>query len=239
MERIHQMKVIPDVIRDLRPSIDVSLTVRPGLNSAAYRPTIVEPGSYLEPLTTVKPPTVFATAFHSDTRLYTMLLVDSDVPDEVNETYTSYLHWMCPNVPLNAFTSGPLKNLNEHTQYIPPHPQEGTKYHRYTFLMLPQPPISEYSLSTEARAGRGVTSKKLFIPVVKDRKAFNVRQFMKQWNLDGRTGGGAHMWRAVWDPAVNAIYQGVFGEVPPRFVQPRRFDRHLEERGRQKYINVN
>ncbi|KAF9050804.1 PEBP-like protein [Hymenopellis radicata] len=216
MERIHQLKIIPDVLPDLRPTVDVTLTIRPRPSVDDYRPVSIEPGSFVTPKTTRRPPQVRATPFHTDTRLYTMLLVDSDVPDEVNETYTTYLHWMCPNVPLNAFNRGPIKGLNTHTTYVQPHPPQGTKYHRYTLLLLPQPAISDYSLNTEGEAGyKKVTSRHLDIPVVpKDqRKGFDVRAFAKQWELNGRNGGGAHIWRAVWDSSVDAFYKSL-GEVP-------------------------
>lgn len=240
MERIHQMKVIPDVLPDLRPSIDVTLTVRPPLIARSYKPVPIEPGSYIEPLSTMSPPGVNVTAFHTDTRLYTLLLVDPDVPDEVNETYTTYLHWMCPNVPLSAFTKGPLKGLNTHTRYVPPHPQYGTKYHRYSFLMLPQPPISDYSLSTETQASKEPTSQRLNIPVVHEeqRKDFDVRAFAKRWQLDGRTGGGAHLWRAVHDSTVDTIYTRIFGQEAPRYGIPKKADRYEDLRERKKYINV-
>ena len=43
---------------------------------------------------TIDPPTLYADVFHPDTRLYTLLMVDPDVPDVENQTYTTYLHWM-------------------------------------------------------------------------------------------------------------------------------------------------
>lgn len=40
MERLHQMNVIPDVLGDLRPTLDLNLVIR-------GNPTPVEPGSFL------------------------------------------------------------------------------------------------------------------------------------------------------------------------------------------------
>ncbi|KAK0444944.1 phosphatidylethanolamine-binding protein [Desarmillaria tabescens] len=247
MERIHQMNVVPDVLPSLHPSIDVSIKVRQThLAGPTYRSRGIEPGVFLSPKQTIAPPTVYATAFHLDTRLYTMMLVDPDVPDPENETFTTFLHWLCPNVPLSAITSGPIKNLNTHTQYVPPHPQQGTPYHRYTLLLLPQParPDAPYSLVTEARsitsrsrAGR-VTSRYLPIPVVPQsaRTGFNVREFCKKWSLDGRQGGGAHMWREVWDESSDVVYKNVLHADAPKYGHPPRPDRYGHFRGEKKYI---
>ncbi|KAG6841548.1 hypothetical protein C0991_009913 [Blastosporella zonata] len=132
----------------------------------------LEPGSYLIPGQTVKPPHVYVNAFHTDTRLYTMILVDPDVPDEENQSFRTYLHWLKPNVPLSATTRAYL-NLDDHTPYIPPHPQQGTPYHRYVLLLLPQPPLSPtaltHPLTNEAFGARDPstpTSQVLDIPVV-------------------------------------------------------------------------
>jgi hypothetical protein len=104
-----------------------------------------------------------------------------------------------PNIALSATSpNGPLPDLHLHTPYIPPHPQKGTKCHRYTLLMLPQPSavelISIPAISNEQRLG------------------FNVREFMSQCGLDRTVGGGAHMWREVWSEEVSRIYKRIFSE---------------------------
>jgi len=65
------------------------------------------------------------------------------------------------------------------------------------------------------------TSTHLDIPVVRDeeRLGFDVREFVNGWwGLSGDTesvpaviGGGAHMWREVWDEDVSKIYKDVLG----------------------------
>jgi large subunit ribosomal protein L35 len=137
-----------------------------------------------------------------------------DVPDELNQTYQTYVHWLKydpqfsfllytlmnrdrPNIPLSALSSSWIPDLDTHTPYVPPHPQRGTTYHRYTTLLLPQQsPTDEIS-----------------VPILseEDRYGFNVREFMQQYGLDGSRGGGAHMFREVWDPVVSRIYRDVLG----------------------------
>lgn len=119
-----------------------------------------------------------------------------------------------PNIPLSAHHTSRTLGLNNHTKYIPPHPQRGTPYHRYVMLLLQQPPLgsSGYSLNIEARAKSDEsTSLLLDIPVVPDnqRKGFDLRSFMRKWGLDMREGGGVHMWREVWDGHVSTIYEDI------------------------------
>jgi hypothetical protein len=104
---------------------------------------------------------------------------------------------MCtrPNISLSATTTtSELFTGPSHCKYIPPHPQKGTKYHRYTLLLLPHAdpaaPIEVPKLDAEQRAH------------------FDVRAFAAHYGLDGAKGGGAHMWREVWDEEVSNIYMG-------------------------------
>ena len=109
-----------------------------------------------------------------------------------------------PNIPLSAVSpAGRIPDLNRHTPYIPPHPQRGTKYHRYTLLLLPQEsytnPISVPPLSDKERLG------------------FDVREFIRKYGLDRRDGGGIHMWREVWDEKVSKIYKDFLSKASLTF----------------------
>jgi len=168
-----------------------------------------------------------------------MLLVDPDVPNPESESFTTFLHWMKPNIALSA-TSTSLLNLNTHTKYIPPHPQRGTPYHRYATLLLPQPPRgrSDYTLAAASRAGEIPTSMHLDIPVVPDeeRLGFDVRRFVQTWNLNGDKGGGAHMWREVWDENVPIIYKDILKKAEPHYGCSTKVDPYATIKEKKKYI---
>ena len=99
-----------------------------------------------------------------------------------------------PNIPL-SFATRSIEIPEAHASYVPPHPQRGTRYHRYVVLLLPQQSLTE----------------QISIPAMSDagRLHFNVRDFAAQHGLDGSTGGGVHMWRQVWDEGVSKIYATV------------------------------
>ena len=70
-------------------------------------------------------------------------------------------------------------------------------------------------MNTTARAQPGVpTSAHLDIPIVpeEERLGFSVREFTRNWGLDARKGGGAHMWREIWNEDVSTIYKDILRE---------------------------
>lgn len=114
MERIHQMFVVPDVVPSLHPSVDLRVTypeyfvgTMQNGESKKRKHALVEPGTYLHPqqvgqfvfwspeiecspkMQTIEPPKLYTDVFHTDTRLYTLLLVD---PGELYQPSTSYTH---------------------------------------------------------------------------------------------------------------------------------------------------
>ncbi|KAF5312925.1 hypothetical protein D9619_003295 [Psilocybe cf. subviscida] len=240
MERIYQMSVVPDILPVIKPSLDLHVVAKSSsreyFNDKKTLTTVV-PGVFLTPR---QQPKLRVNAFHTDTRLYTMLLLDLDVPHPETASWTTFLHWMKPNIPISAITTN-LTELNTHTKYIPPHPQRGTPYHRYVTLLLPQPPLAsngKYSLSTEARATEGApTSVELDIPVVsmEERLHFDVREFVARWGLDAAQGGGAHMWREIWDEQVSRIYENILHVPEPRYSRPPKVDVYAEVKSQRKY----
>ncbi|EJD50082.1 PEBP-like protein [Auricularia subglabra TFB-10046 SS5] len=150
MERVYQMGVVPDLLPAFHPNVDLrvefpmrlpySKRLREAVEKRGPRYAEMEPGRYLLPNQTLAPPRLRARAFHLDERLYTLVMVDPDVPDVERATFQSFAHWIVPNVPLSIHTPFALR-LNEYAHqlpYVPPHPQEGTPYHRYTIFLLRQ-----------------------------------------------------------------------------------------------------
>ena len=147
-----------------------------------------------------------------------------------------------PNITLSATYRPPLQTLNTHTTYVPPHPQRGSPYHRYTLLLLPHTdPTARVTippLSNEARVG------------------FDLRSFCAKHGLDPGAGGAAHMWREVWDETVSDIYAHTLSacyfcslvfqtdaflihhsELPePSYGLPPRPDKYAEIRRVKKFI---
>ncbi|EKM60509.1 uncharacterized protein PHACADRAFT_246507 [Phanerochaete carnosa HHB-10118-sp] len=214
MERVHQMGVVPDLLPEIRPSLDLRVNFLERLpeklrkmDRTKRKSEKVEAGIYLLPEQTRKPPVLYTTVFHTEPRLYTLLMFDLDVPDPETCGFQSYLHWMQPNVELHTFSKNPIPLTTTHTPYIPPHPQRGTPYHRYVLMLVPQ---------------RSATERiKVPVPTMQERLGFSYREFAARHGLDATKGGGVFMWREVWDETVSKIYadvlkteEPVYGKVP-------------------------
>lgn len=83
MERVHQMNVVPDLLPELHPSIDLRVNFPERLperlrkrNRTKAKLEKTEAGVYLLPEQTRRPPTLYTTVFHTEPRLYTLLMVD-------------------------------------------------------------------------------------------------------------------------------------------------------------------
>ncbi|KAI8579062.1 hypothetical protein K450DRAFT_243679 [Umbelopsis ramanniana AG] len=207
LERVLQMRVCPDILEQFDPTAQV--IVEYDGNS------VQEAGIFLQPGETVKPPTVSFVNFHEETKLYTVMMIDPDVPDQERQTYQQQCLWLNTNVPLST-TQPVVSGGDTILPYVPPHPQKGTKYHRYTILILEQP------------------SGKIEVPSVED-KRFDTRSFIQQYQLSPR---GVSFFREVWNEDVSRIYADILKEREPVFGKPPKASKYLEDVGRKskKYL---
>ncbi|KAG9104689.1 hypothetical protein FRC06_000075 [Ceratobasidium sp. 370] len=210
MERVHQMKVIPDLLPAFHPTMDLRLSFVEGEE--------VVPGVFLPVDATLQPPSITAQAFHAEEKLYTLLMVDPDVPDPSTQGFSTYVHALQPNIPLSATKTQVLLSASEGTlPYIPPHPQNGTPYHRYTTFLLPQ----ASQLSVEASEI--------------SRENFDMRTFFEEYKYD--RGGGIHMFRGEWDKSVSAIYKNILrkaGQPEPKFGRAPQTNTYVDAMGRRR-----
>ncbi|GAA5991045.1 hypothetical protein JCM10908_006515 [Rhodotorula pacifica] len=206
MQRVTQMHVTPDLLAEIQPQADVRIQVDG---------ETIEPGVFTAPARTRDGFQVTAQVFHPEERLYTLLVVDPDVPDELNQTFTTFAHWLVPNVPLSAISSAlSLDTLPATLSYVPPHPQNGTPYHRYTTLLLEQP--SKLELAQEP-----------------ERLGFSVREFVKEHGLKP---AGVSFFRQKWDEDVSAIYNEVLDAPEPRYGRPPKIDTYVNRPAKYEVV---
>ncbi|KAI9267980.1 phosphatidylethanolamine-binding protein [Phascolomyces articulosus] len=201
LQRINQMNVIPDVLPlGLVPTVEVGIQLKGQEGS-------VEPGVFIKPEQTIEVPKIDVTNFHTDKRLYTLLLVDPDSPDVVNKTYQQHCHWLITNVPLSV-TESTVSGGDTVLDYVPPHPQKGTKYHRYTLIAYEQP-----------NGG----SEKVDIKVDK-REGFDAKAIAQTHGLQPC---GVSFFRQVWDETVSSIYSNVLRIPEPVYGKPPKPQRYI------------
>ena len=224
VERIQLMHVLPDVVPSITPTVDLEVLYGEGAGIGDHggRGGSVHPGVFLDPALvrtirlrqTREAPTIRATVFHKDTRKYTIMLVDPDAPCEDSQSFKTYVHWLVTDVPLSLPESNIPSGHPHKLAYVPPHPQCGTPYHRYTMLLFEQQP--DTSVGDVAREG------------------VQVQTFAEQ---NGLTLRGIHFWRAQWSDqnktVISQIYKDVLQVPEPRFGRVARQDRLKDELGQR------
>ncbi|WFD31372.1 mitochondrial 54S ribosomal protein YmL35 [Malassezia sp. CBS 17886] len=212
-ERLTLTRVLPDVVPSATPTVDVQVFFGEGAGIGDHggEGGDVLAGVFVDVGKTLTPPTVRATAFHNDTRKYTLMLVDPDVPDEENQSFSTYVHWLVTDIPLSTAASGVPAHAPTPLAYVPPHPQRGSPYHRYTTLL--------YEQRTTA-------------PRTPVRDRIDVAAFAADNDLEL---AGLHFWRAQWTEAnsasVSHVYETVLQTPEPRFGRVTRTDRLKDDLG--------
>jgi large subunit ribosomal protein L35 len=190
IQRITQMSVIPDVIPKISPTVDVRLLFNP--RTRGSRRGRFEVGEFLNSTESAKLPKISIQSFEMDVKkLYTLAIVDPDVPNESTDSFTSYLHYLrrdisiSPTSPKITSTNGTITH-----DYLPPHPHKGTNYHRYTVIVWEQPNTPP---QPNARLADSTSI---------ERVGFSAQSFARQ---NGLHAVGMSFWRQVWDDKISDL----------------------------------
>ncbi|KAG5519860.1 hypothetical protein PMAC_000136 [Pneumocystis sp. 'macacae'] len=189
MQRIEQMYVIPDAYERFKPTAEILLR---------FENEELEPGKFVPNHISATEPIIEINSFLDTEKLYTIALLDLDVPDLQKDSFKTYLHWLMYSFSLKSkiltilSSDIPISPNNSLVQpsvatvlapYIPPHPQKGSLYHRYTLLVFEQ---AEKHLNNS----------------IIQRDKFDIRQFA---SLNHFKIVGIHFWRSLWDEYVDKI----------------------------------
>lgn len=109
MQRVTQMSVTPDLLAEIRPEVDVQIKIagqeiEPGVftlpsqvsrcSLACHLSAVEANRCFSHALQTIDGFEVAAQVFHPEERLYTLLVVDPDVPDEASSSFSTLAHWL-------------------------------------------------------------------------------------------------------------------------------------------------
>lgn len=184
MQRLTQMAVVPDVLPDLDPIADVQL---------GFRRRVVQPGEFVDSRVSELPARLQIQLFEKGEDMVTIAVVDPDVPDPENDSFSYRCHFLAANIPVSpTSTSVALSKLSADSQtvlsWLPPHAQKGSPYHRLAVVVLRQP-----------------ERKQLDIPSLKEsitREGFRLRGFVTKHSLRLI---GAHLFRTQWDEGTAGV----------------------------------
>ena len=182
MQRVWQLKVVPDVLPIMGPTAPLTVTTSGE----------VEPGVFVSPSEFDQPPQTSLQLFHhpneeQDEALYTFLVLDPDSPDPEAGAYRQHLQYAKTDIPLSVL-SGETNLFNakgsEVVSWEPPLPLKGTGTHRSIFLVLRQ--------SAQATS-----------PL--DPAGFDLRDHLARSALDQTAVVGISVFRSTWSETEDAF----------------------------------
>lgn len=134
VQRITQMKVIPDVLPHCDPVVDAKLY---------FGRDLIQPGEFVNSKASTTAPKLDVQMFGGGNKLVTIVVVDPDVPNVEKDGFDYRMHYLAVNVPLSATsTKVDLSQLSTESQVVlpwePPVAQKGSPYHRLSVFVLEQ-----------------------------------------------------------------------------------------------------
>lgn len=210
IQRITQMKVIPDVLPHCDPVVDTKLY---------FNRKAVQPGEFVNSMVSTSAPKLDVQVFDGEEKLVTIAVVDSDVPNVEEDSFDYKMHYLAVNIPISAInTKVDLSQLSTESQlvmpWLPPVAQKGSPYHRLSVLIMEQK-----------------DSKPLDFAAVKaketDRDNALVRTIQARYHLKAI---GAHLFRSQFDDTTMEVmkqigFEGADLELRRKKVEPLPYKR--------------
>lgn len=205
MQRLEQLHIIPDTLPTLAPEVEVNIKF--GHNDEKEFADWVVPGTKMPAFAVSKPPTIEIQEFEpveNGTGLYSVLIVNPDVPNLETNGYKTVLHYGLTNVPLDFVnnTITPLSLLQDPSRvfksYTPLFPEKNSPTQRACLWVF--------------RQGQELKN------VEANEDDFDIRAFVEQHNLHAV---GAHVWRQDYDRSTNSVREA-YGLEKGRVFHPIR-----------------
>ena len=200
MQRLTQMSVVPDVLREINPIVDVDLS---------FHRLSVHPGDFVPSTISQHPPKITIQPFNGGRRLVTILVTDPDVPNVETDSFDSRGHFLAVNVPiLPTQTVIPTSDIpdteaipDESTpskgqlvqEWMPPLAQKGSPYHRLCLLILEQ---------SDGKPVDGMTVRNALLNDQKDGLDFSAKRLISRY---GMSPVGAFLFRTRWDEGTDSL----------------------------------
>ncbi|RMZ76463.1 hypothetical protein DV738_g4877, partial [Chaetothyriales sp. CBS 135597] len=184
MQRITTMRVVPDVVPNCDLAVDISL--RFGRHTYA-------PGEFVASNISEQPPRLRVQSFARGERVFSIAVVDPDVPNLYTDSFDSRCHFLATNVTINP--TSPLVNLASLAPeqvlmpWLPPTAQKGAPYHRLAIVLL------------QHRDNVPINNSHA-IQKLQPRTGFSTRKFMHNHML---TPIGATLFRVKWDDTMAEV----------------------------------
>lgn len=185
VQRITQMKVIPDVLPHCDPIVDTKLY---------FGRNMVQPGEFVNSQESTSAPKLDVQLFDRGEKLVTIAVVDPDVPNVEKDGFDYKTHYLAVNIPISATsTKVDLSKLSTESQvvlpWLPPVAQKGSPYHRLSLFVMEQKDSQPLDFAA-------VKAKET------DRDNTLLRTLQARYHLKPI---GAHLFRTQWDETMEAV----------------------------------
>ncbi|RMD42698.1 hypothetical protein DV735_g2396, partial [Chaetothyriales sp. CBS 134920] len=184
VQRLTTMRVVPDVVPNCDLVVDISL--RFGRHTYA-------PGEFVASDISEQPPRLRVQSFARGERVFSIAVVDPDVPNLSTDSFDSRCHFLATNVTISP--TSPLVNLATLAPeqvlmpWLPPTAQKGSPYHRLAIVLLQHRDNVPIDNSHAAQK-------------LQPRIGFSTRKFMHNHML---TPIGATLFRVKWDDTMAEV----------------------------------
>ncbi|KAJ5456815.1 hypothetical protein N7530_012089 [Penicillium desertorum] len=210
VQRITQMKVIPDVLPHCDPVVETKLY---------FGKRQVQAGEFVEAKLSTDAPKLDVQMFEGGEKLVTIAVVDPDVPNVENDNFDYKTHFLAVNVPISATsTKVDLAQLLEDSQvvlpWLPPVAQKGSPYHRLSLFIMEQKDSQPLDFAA-------VKAKET------NRDTTLLRTLQSRYHLKAI---GAHLFRTQWDDSTLEVmkqigFDGANVELRRKRVEPLPYKR--------------
>jgi large subunit ribosomal protein L35 len=187
VQRINQMKIVPDVIPNVDPLLDVKIV---------FDNRVVQPGEFVDSRISECPCRLTLQSYERGEKMVTIAVVDADVPNVKTDSFDFRCHFLASNIvisPTEAVVD--LATLSSDSQvllpWLPPYAQKGSPYHRLAIIILQQKDNIPIELD--------VAKQKI------QRDGFTVRSMMSRHMLSPIS---ASLFRTQWDDNTAAVMAG-------------------------------
>lgn len=223
VQRFEQMNVVPDVLDSFDPVVSTQLMF--GRRKVPHGEIVDSRVSEVAPFLNIQP-------YNHGERLYTVAVIDPDVPNVEKDGYDFRCHYLASNIRITPTeTMVRLGDLNQETQvilpWLAPYSQKGLPYQRLAVVIMEQRPRDPTVEAT------GVLSKEIDVARIKkaerftERDGFILRSFATVMKL---APVGGDLFRTTYDEGTAGVMEraGITGgnvEFKRKKVEPLPYQR--------------
>ncbi len=216
VQRITQMRVMPDVIPNVEAMLDVKIV---------FDNRVVQPGDFVESHVSENPCRLTLQSYERGEKMVTIAVVDPDVPNVETDSFDFRCHFLASNIVISpTLPIVDLATLSPESQvllpWLAPYAQKGSPYHRLSIIILQQKDNIPIDLE--------IAKQKI------QREGFTVRSMMSRHMLSPIS---ASLFRTQWDESTAAVMSraGIEGgdvELKRKKVEPLPYQRRETRRMR-------